>query len=265
MVKFIKRNWFEVFVAIWLIAYTFLPFRPEPLAQVELSSKGIAPYLFTIWQFIPLCFIIILLVTIAKKKELPIKLKWLQYAALIILPLTLMADILAGQVPLVWGTVGSGGLMIAITLLTAKRFMYLGEFRALLIGGIWAFTFVYGWEVMYQFILLYKSNFNIPAFASVIINNVIIILPFLFLFMFYKIQFNQANISLLIVFGLAVMVWGLTGFNTLIYYDGTSWQPEEMIYPSYVFSRLSKVLLGLCLLPAIFAPKVLKERATKTI
>jgi hypothetical protein len=140
------------------------------------------------------------------------------------------------------------------------KFKYLGEFRALLIGGIWAFAFIYSWEIMYQFILYWKSDFNIPAFASVIINNFIIVLPVIFLFMFYKVQFNQWNISILIFFGLAVTIWGCLGFNTLIYYDGIQWQTEDMVYPSYVFSRISKVILGLSILPAAFAPKVLKER-----
>jgi len=255
MVNFIKRNWFNIFIYLWLVVYAFLPARPEPLAQVELSSKGIYPYLFTVWQFIPLCLVIILLVAIVKKKEMQVR--SIKYIALAILPITLLLDILAGQIPLVWGTVASGGLMIAIVLLITDKFKHLGEFKALLIGSIWAFTFVYTWELMYQVILYWKCNFSIPAFASVITNNLIIILPFLFLFMFYKISLNQFNISLLIFFGLAVMVWGLLGFNTLIYYDGIQWQAEAMEYPSYVFSRISKVILGLSILPCAFT---LKER-----
>ena len=151
MVNFIKRNWFNIFIYLWLVVYAFLPARPEPLAQVELSSKGIYPYLFTVWQFIPLCLVIILLVAIVKKKEMQVR--SIKYIALAILPITLLLDILAGQTPLVWGTVASGGLMIAIVLLITDKFKHLGEFKALLIGSIWAFTFAYTWELMYQVIL----------------------------------------------------------------------------------------------------------------
>ena len=51
------------------------------------------------------------------------------------------------------------------------------------------------------------------------------------------------------------MVWGLLGFNTLIYYDGIQWQAEAMEYPSYIFSRISKVILGLSILPCAFTSK----------
>lgn len=237
---------FTGFLIVWLIIYVFFPFRPDPLAQVAFSQAGIQQALFIAWSKIPIALTFGLILSIAKPKIKQIDLNWVKWIALIILPAVFIIDWLAGERAVTWGTMSTGGLMLAIGLIVANRFKHLGVTQGLMIAGLWYFGFIYGWEVMYQFVLWFKSGCsNIEGWVSTIINAIIIALPVIMIGILYRIKVNKRVWWIAGGFIITLGLWWVTGLNTLIYYENGEWIAEAMDYKSYIFTRLSKITLGL--------------------
>lgn len=244
IISWIKNNKFTTFIIVWLIIYVFFPFRPEPLTQIDFSSTRTHQILFKLWSKIPVALMLGLAFSIAYNKSNKLNIKYLEWTAVILLPLVFIVDWLAGDSAVTWGTMASGGLMIAIGLLVVRRFEYLGKVQSLFIAGLWCFGFMYGWEVMYQIVVWFKSNCNIEGELSAILSSVFIALPVVLVGILYKLSLNRWFWIILTTFIFTLILWYITGLNTLVYYDN-GWVSEPLVYKSYICTRISKVMLGL--------------------
>ncbi len=234
-----------VYISVFCLAYIIIWVRPEPLAQVANHSG------FSLWRFIPLIALNILLITLYTPKwhiwaNKAWNIKPYIIFGVIISPLLIVLDFINARHVLIGGTFMSLGLMYAFTILAAYK--HGGKtLQSLLIGVLWAFCFMYSWEIMYQIVIYIKSDCSIPGLMGALSPSIGMAAMFLPVIWLYKPEPKEALVVIVWFFILATAAWLLSGANTLIYYDKV-WIAEPLDPIGYTLTRVSKVLAGLAIL-----------------
>ena len=227
-----------IYIALFSVAYAVVWVRPDPLEQVA-NHNG-----FILWQFVPLAILMVLMLSLyfqVWRKN--INLKHFIIFGMAITPLLVVLDLINASHVIIGGTFMSLGLMYAMTILAAYK---MGEksASALLFGALWAFCFMYSWEIMYQVVVYIKSDCSIPGLAGALAPSFSMAIMFLPLVWLYSASTNKLLPIIALLFIAVTSAWLLSGANTLIYYD-KGWIAEPLNEVGYSLTRISKILAGL--------------------
>jgi hypothetical protein len=243
-----KRN-LLIGLITFSIIYIIFPIRPEPIAQINQRA------IFPIFGYIPILAIVLFALSCYFHKN-PLwglgiwRQKYLILALFLSIPLLIVLDIINAKYVLIGGTFLSLGLMFIMAILGAYVHGK-DNLQSLLVGIMWSFCFMYIWEILYQLVIWFKSSCAIPGELAALLPSLALSLPFMWLLLIHKIKINKYLIIIASLFILVIIIWLLSGANTLIYYNN-GWIVEPLDRIGYMLTRLSKVIAGLLIVGISF-------------